>query len=282
MFGGTEAMKGEVGRESLDIPHKKRIPDSRKVDHLRDVHRVHAPGKMPPGVPLPQTRHVAAKSRPRLAEELPVEPARVAQRREHGALARGLHAHPPAAAQHPPRDEVVVVRVQRAEQAEEEALVGVAAAEVRVVEDLGADGGRAARDDEDAAVEVGLRADLEVVALEVEAGDEVGEGAPQAARGVAQDFLVGAREADLGIVEGREEGLEELRSPEGRVVDADRDGRLVFVDVVARLHDLAPLVRLVKLDDGELGAREARLEVVGAQDLLHILLQLDSHGRDDQ
>lgn len=266
-------------REYGNVPHKKRIPHSREIDHLRNVNGVHGPRKVSPRVSLPQTRHVAPKRRPRLAEELLVELARVAQRREQRALGGVLlHAHPPAVAEHPPRDVVVVVRVQRAEPTTEEHLAAVAPAEVGVLVDLGAEGGRAARDDEDAAVEVGLRAELEVVALEVEAGDEVGEGGPEAAGGVAQDFLVGAHEADLGVVEGGEDVFEETGSPEGGVIDADRDGVLFLVDAVARLQDLASLVRLIELDDHEFGMGEARLEAVDAQNLLNVLFQLDAHG----
>lgn len=148
--------------------------------------------------------------------------------------------------------------------------------------DLGANGSRATGDDEDAAVEVGLRADLEVVALEVEAGDEVGEGAPQAAGGVAQDLLVGADEADLGVVKGREERLEEAGAPEGGVVNADGDGGRVLVEAVAGAQDLAALVGLIKLDDDEIGMGKTGGEVLDAQDLLDVLFELDTDGRDDE
>lgn len=231
---------------------------------------------------LAQTRHVTTERRTRLAKELSVELVRVAQRREHSALIGVLHSDLPSIAEHPARAVVVIVGVQGAQQTEQEHLVVVALAEVCILVDLGANGSRATGDDEDAAVEVGLRADLEVVALEVEAGDEVGEGAPQAAGGVAQDLLVGADEADLGVVKGREERLEEAGAPEGGVVNADGDGGRVLVEAVAGAQDLAALVGLIKLDDDEIGMGKTGGEVLDAQDLLDVLFELDTDGRDDE
>lgn len=92
---------------------------------------------------LAQTRHVATKSRARLAKELSIELVRVAQRREDGTLVRVLHGNLPPVAQHPARAVVVVVGVQRAQQSKQKGFVVVPLAEIRVLVDLGADGRRA-------------------------------------------------------------------------------------------------------------------------------------------
>lgn len=189
------------------LPNQKRVPKSRKVDHARDINGIHAPGEVQPSVNLTQTAHVATESRSRLAKELSIELAGVAERGEHGTVVHVLNGNLPAVTKHPASAVVVVVGVQGTEQTKEEHLAVVAAAEIGILVDLGANGCGATGDDKDAAVYVGLRADLEVVTLKVEAADKIGEAGPQAAGGVAQNFLVGADHADLGVVEGGDEGV---------------------------------------------------------------------------
>lgn len=119
--------------------------------------------------------------------------------------------------------------------------------------------------------------------LEVEAGDEVGQGAPETARGdVAQNLLVGAHEADLGVVKGREETVEEARAPKGRVINANGDGRRRLVKAVAGAQNLTAFVGLVELDNDDVGVGKAGGEPLGAQHALNVLLELDTDGRDDE
>ena len=76
---------------------------------------------------------------------------------------------------HPARDEVVVVGVQRSHAAEEGVLVEEAVDEGPGLQDPGAVGGSAARDHKDSAVNVVRGRNFEVVPLQVEAPQDVPE-----------------------------------------------------------------------------------------------------------
>lgn len=105
----------------------------------------------------------------------------------------------------PSRTVIVVVRVQGPEETQEKHLILEAATKVVILKDLGTDCRGAPRDNEDAAINIRLRSNLEVVAGEVKAGNEVGKRFPQAATRVTNDFLVRPNKADLGIVKGGNE-----------------------------------------------------------------------------
>ena len=151
---------------------------------------------------------------------------------------------------HPPRDEVVVVRVERPETAKEEPLVLESRLEGRVSEDLCSIGGGAARNDEHPAVDVACGGDFEVVALEVQAADEVPEALEVESRWLADNTFICAHHADVGVFEGGEDGREEVGAwPEDRRVDSDDD---IGLDVGHRMADLHTLVALALLDDADL------------------------------
>lgn len=197
----------EVQAGAREGPDEEGIPDRGEADELGDVDGVDAPRVAAPGVRRPQARRAAAPGRPGLAADLGVEGGRVAQGREDLRLGRALEADLPLVAQHPARDVVVVVAVDGPAQAKEVVLAEVARAEGVAVEDQRAEGVGAARHAEHAAVDVGLGADLEVVAAEVDAGEEVGVRLPEAAALGPDDFLVGADEAHGGVLEGCDERL---------------------------------------------------------------------------
>lgn len=233
-------------------------------------------------MPRAETRTITTEGRPRLTKHLTVELARVSQRRYDLALLRLLNANLPAVSQSPACAVIVIVGIQRAEQAKEEALVHVATAEVGVLQNLGARCGGTTGYDKDRAVEVRFGSDLEVVALEVQAGDEVGEGGPETAAGVTDDFLVGADQADLGIVKGGEEGGQKEGLPVDMVVHADCYGGSSGIKSLAGADDLFALVGFSGLDHDEVGVGVKNREAVFLQNILDIVEELDINSGDDE
>ena len=77
---------------------------------------------------------------------------------------------------HPTRDEIIVVCVERAKEAEAGVFVEEAGCKAFVLQDSGAVGRGAAGDDEDAAVDGVAGCDFKIVTLEVEAADDVPKG----------------------------------------------------------------------------------------------------------
>ena len=73
----------------------------------------------------------------------------------------------PAVLDHPARDEVIIVCVERTDKAEEDIVIQKAVAEWLWLKDLRAVSRRAAGDDEDASIDGIGGSDLEVVSLEV-------------------------------------------------------------------------------------------------------------------
>ena len=77
---------------------------------------------------------------------------------------------------HPARDKIIVVCIERAEEAEAGVFVEEARHKGFVLQDGGAVGRGAAGDDEDAAVDGVGGCDFKVVTLKVEAADDVPKG----------------------------------------------------------------------------------------------------------
>lgn len=146
----------EVEAGAPESTDKEGIPDDGEADQLGDVDGIHAPGVVAPGVQAAEARRATAPGRPGLAADLSVEGGGVSERREDLCVRGVLDFDLPLVAQHPARDAVVLVHVHGAPEAEEVVLVEVLGAEGFAAEDRGAHGVGASRDDEDAAVEVGL------------------------------------------------------------------------------------------------------------------------------
>lgn len=108
------------------------------------MHGVEAPGLRPPHLRRYQASSVAAPGGARppraLAEEFRIR----AECRFDAGVCGVLGFDSPTALEHPARDEVVVVGVQGAHSAEEDAFVREGGEEGFVVEDVGAVGGGAA------------------------------------------------------------------------------------------------------------------------------------------
>ena len=228
--------------------HHRGVVEEGEVDETREEDGVHAPRPAPPhdqaGRRAEQAGGVAAPGGARPAQRL-AEEARVgAERGLDEAVGGVLDLDAPPPPDLPAGDEVVVVGVEGAEEAEEEALAREGGEKVRVLQNARAVRGGAARDDEDAAVERVGGADLEVVPLQVQGADQVPKaGGAEEAGGVAADALVRADDADAGVLEGREDAREEVeRGPEDVVVYQDGDGG---ADVGEGMGDLVAFVGYV-------------------------------------
>ena len=151
------------------------VVDEGEVGEGGEVDGVEAPGLGAPEGAGQQAPGVAAPGRARPAHALAVEFGPLPQRGLDARGLGGLDPDPPAAVDHPPRDEVVVVGVERAHPAEEGVLVEEAVDKGPGLEDPGAVGRSAPRDHKDSAVNVVRGGDFEVVPLQVEAPQDIPE-----------------------------------------------------------------------------------------------------------
>jgi hypothetical protein len=120
-------------------PDEEGVPDDGEVDQARDVDGVDTPGEVDPGVPVAETREVAAPGGPGLSEDLSVELARISEGRDYLTLRSVLDANLPTFSQDPSGDVVVIVWVEGSEKSEEELLILETSAEFFVLENFASD-----------------------------------------------------------------------------------------------------------------------------------------------
>lgn len=271
----------EVEAGATEGADKEWIPDGGETDQLGDVDGIHAPGVVAPGVQAAEARRAATPGRPGLAADLSVEGGGVSERREDLGVRGVLDLDLPLVTQHPAGDAVILVHVHGAPETKEVVLVEVLGAEGLAAQDRGADGVGASGDHEDAAVEVGLRADLEVVPDQVDAGQEVGVGLPEAAALGPDHSLVGTDKADSGVLEGRDEVGEECGLPVDVVIDVDGDRSLDWVDLKTGAGNLPALIGLLGVHNSDLCLWKTLAKLVCVNDIGNVTLHFLTHSADD-
>jgi hypothetical protein len=165
----------------------------------------------------------------------------------HRGILGTLELDLPATTDNPAGDEVVVVWVEWAEPAEEETFVLETLLELCVFEDFCAVSGSTSGDDKHAAVDVARGRNFKVVALEVEAADEVPEALEGDTSWLTNNTLVGSDNTDVRIFERCKERREEsIRWPESCRVNRDND---IGFHMRHGMADLSALVTLALLYD---------------------------------
>lgn len=151
----------------------------------------------------------------------------------------------------PAGDVVVVIGVQGAELTEEEAFVGESREEGKALDDLGAVGRGASRDDKHAPVYPIGRADLEVMALQVDGPEHVPEGAEVEASFGATDALVGADDPNAGILErGEDRGKEFRGRPKYMIIQKNCNCGIGGLHAVGYLEALVSMFGGLDADGG--------------------------------
>ena len=267
-----------------DKIQQRDVGEQREVREARQVYRVHAPRLLDvysiqeasaEGV-SEEARGVGSPRRPHPPETLAEIPRVGTDSGLNHRVVRVLEFHSPALADHPAGNEVVIVRVEGPKATKEEPLVLEFSLEGPVGKNLSAVGGGAPRDDEDPAVDVVCCRDFEVVPLQVQAADEVPEALEVESGRLADNTLVSAHDADVGVLErGEDCGQEIGAGPEDGGVDADHDTRF---HVRHRVADLHPLVAFTLLDDADLVPIR---NIEGRTDHLAQREVLPPHRRDD-
>lgn len=196
-----------------------------------------------------KTGRVGSPCRSHPAETLAQIPRVRTNSRLDRSIVRILELNFPAVANNPTCNEVVIVRVQRTEETEEESFILEFRPEGRVSEDLSAICCSTSGDDEDTTVDVVGCSYFEVVALEVEAADEVPEALEVDSSWFADDTLVCTDDTDVDIFEGCENGGQKIgRRPEDGGIDTDYDLSLDVWHGVADLDALIASALLYDLD----------------------------------
>lgn len=198
-----------------------------------------------------QTAEIRPPSIPSPPEDLFQEPPIGLHRREQLDLLTTLHIRAPPMAHHPPRQKLIVPRIELI--LSQPVVMREAVEEIGVFEDDGPVRGGAPGETGDAAVDVGRGRDLDVADGEAERGEDLPHRHP------APDLLhalARADAADLLVLKTRQHIRQHRRRPDRIVVRKDDDVRRRVLDPVAHLQ---PFVRK---GDGE-HADALRVDLVG-------------------
>ena len=219
------------------------VVEEREIDERGEVDGIDAPGlAVPNGAISKETAGIAAPGGAHPAETLREE-RRVGTK---GGLNQGvgtvLDLDFVPVRDVPAGYIVVVIGVEGAELVEKEALVGESGEEGKALDDFGAVGGGSSGDDKDPPIYRIRRADLKIMALQIDGPEHVPEGAEIEAGVRATNALVGADDADSGVLERGEDRREKsCGRPENVVIQKDGDGRLDVLHTVGYLEALVSM-----------------------------------------